>query len=33
MFDVAVQQFEEAVKDKSPQDAIGGIIAAIAGVQ
>jgi len=33
MFDVAVQSFEGAVKDKDPQDAIAGVIATIAGIQ
>lgn len=33
MFDVAVQQFQAAYKEKNPQDAIAGVIATIAGVQ
>jgi len=33
MFDVAVQEFETAYKQKSVGDAIGGIIASIAGVK
>jgi hypothetical protein len=32
MFDVAVQTFEEAIAKKDPSEAIGGIIAIIAGV-
>ena len=33
MFDVAVQSFEAAVAKKDPSEAIGGVIAIIAGVQ
>jgi len=33
MFDVAVQSFEEAIKNKDPAEAIGGVIAVVAGVQ
>jgi hypothetical protein len=32
MFDVAVQSFEEAIAKKDPSEAIGGVIAVIAGV-
>lgn len=33
MFDVAVQSFEEAIAKKDPAEAIGGVIAVVAGVQ
>lgn len=33
MFDMAVQQFVTAYKQKNPQDAIAGVIATVAGVQ
>ena len=32
MFDVAVQSFEEAIAKKDPSEAIGGVIAVIAGI-
>jgi hypothetical protein len=33
MFDMAIQQFQNARKEKNPQDAVAGIIALVAAVQ